>query len=583
MGSARRKSVGPHKDQPPPWCNVRFRFALALFAAILAGACILYFPALTGGFIFDDLSLPLAAGPGYHPLAGWLSNNRPILILSYGLNGILLGDRPLSYHVVNLLIHALNTCLVFLVLGRLLTMAGWMERRKVIAASIGTLVFLIHPLQTESVSYIAGRSESLASLFLLLAYVVFLNREGDSISWGRALAVLILFGIGVKTKESAVSLPGILFLTDVTWPRPFSLEGPRKNWRLYALMLPGAIVAAVGIFRMLATAETAGFAVTTFKWYQYAFTEARAIFTYLQLAVFPVGQALDHDFPTSLTITQHGALVYMALLAGLIWASVRWRRRYPLACFGFLMFLIGLAPTSSFVPIDDALVERRMYLPLVGLILIGCDLVERQKPSRPAVCGLVTAIALTFGGFCYSRNQLWGRPELLIALAAEDSQHNPRPLLNLTELLIKHNRCDLAVTYLRRAERILPGNYYVNASWGRALACLGRAEEGMQHLQLAAQMQPCSQVYLWIGLVYGQMGRSDDAGMALHKAVQLDPSSGTAHGALALWFESIHNFSAAEREYSTNVALDPEDATARLSLARVTRMKDTQPPANSFP
>jgi Tfp pilus assembly protein PilF len=583
MGGTSQKSVGPHKDKPPAWYNVRFRFALALVAAILTGACILYFPALTGQFIFDDLSLPLAAGPGYHPLTGWLSTNRPILILSYGLNGILLGDRPLSYHVVNLSIHAVNTCLVFLVLSRLLAMAGWMEKRKAIGASIGTLVFLIHPLQTESVSYISGRSESLASLFLLLAYVVFLYREGEAISWGRALAVLILFGIGVKTKESAVSLPGILFLTDVMWPRPFSWEGPRKNWRLYALMLPGAMVAAIGIFRMLTTAGTAGFSVATFTWYQYAFTEARAVFTYLQLAIFPVGQALDHDFPTSRSITQHGTLVYMALLAGLIWASVRWRRRYPLACFGFLMFLIFLAPTSSIVPIDDALVERRMYLPLVGLILIGSDLVERQKPSRPAVCGLVTAIALTFGGFCYARNRLWARPELLIALAAEDSQHNPRPLLNLAEVLIKHNRCDLALPYLRRAERILPRNYYVNVSWGRALACLGRAEEGMQHLQLAAQMQPCSQVYLWIGLVYGQMGRSDEAGTALHKAVQLDPSSGTAHGALALWYESIHNFSAAEREYSRNVALDPGDETARAGVARVTRMKDAQPPGNSFP
>lgn len=577
MGSTRQKSVGTHQAKPPTWCNVRFKVALALVAAILAGAYILYFPALSGEFVFDDLTLPLAAGPGNHPLAGWFSANRPILVLSYGLNGILLGDRPLSYHLVNLSIHAFNTCLVFLVLSRLLALAGWMEKRRVIAASIGSLVFLIHPLQTESVSYISGRSESLASLFLLLAYVVFLYR-GDSISWRRALAVLILFGIAVKTKENAVSLPAILFLTDVMWPRPFSLEGPRKNWRLYALMFPGAILAAVGIFRMLGTAATAGFSVSTFKWYQYAFTEARAIFTYIELTVVPIGQALDHDFPTSRTIMQHGALLYMILLAGLTWAAVRWRRSYPLACFGFLMFLIWLAPTSSIVPIDDPLVERRMYLPLVGLILIGCDLVERQKPSRPAVWGLVTVIALTFGGFCFARNQLWGKPELLIALAAENAHYNPRPLINLAEMLIKHNRCDLALPYLQRAERILPHNYYVNASWGRALACLGRTEEGMRHFQLAAQMHPCSQVFVWIGLLYGQMGRSDDAGTALRKAIRLDPDSGVAHGALALWYESIRDFSAAEREYGKNVALNPEDDTARLGLARVSRLKSTQPP-----
>jgi tetratricopeptide (TPR) repeat protein len=557
-------------------------FALVLVAVTLVASFILYSPALNGGFIFDDLSLPLVADKGYHPTS-WLTVGRPILMLSYRLNGILLGDRPLDYHVVNLLIHALNTCLVFLVLSRLLSMAGWKERRRRVGACIGSLVFLIHPLQTESVSYIAGRSESFASMFLLLAYVVFLYRREDGISWGRALAVIVLFGLGVKTKESAVSLPAILFLTDIMWPRAFSMQGPRKNWRLYALMLPGALLAIVGILRMLANAGTAGFSVATFTWYQYAFTEARAIFTYLKLAILPIGQMLDHDFPTSRTILQHGALFYMLLLAGLIFAAIRWRRRYPLACFGFLMFLIWLAPTSSVVPIDDALVERRMYLPLLGLILVACDLVERQKLRTPAVWGLVTAIALTFGSFCFARNKLWGKPELLIVLAAEDAQHNPRPLLNLAEVLIRHNRCDLAIPYLQRAERILPHNYYVNASWGRVLACLGRTDEGMQHLQLAAQMQPSSQVYLWIGLLYGQMGKSTEAGTALQTAVRLDPASGAAHGALALWYESIRDFAAAEKEYRMNVGLAPEDETARLSLARVRRTMNGEPPPGSNP
>jgi Flp pilus assembly protein TadD len=247
------------------------------------------------------------------------------------------------------------------------------------------------------------------------------------------------------------------------------------------------------------------------------------------------------------------------------------------------MFLIWLAPTSSVVPVDDALVERRMYLPLLGLILVGCDLVERLKLRTPAVWGLVTAITLMFGSFCFARNQLWGRPELLIVLSAEDAQHNPRPLINLAEVLIRHNRCDLAVPYLQRAERILPGNYYVNASWGRVLACLGRADEGMQHLQLAAQLQPCSQVYLWIGLLYGQMGKSEEAGTALQTAVRLDPASGAAHGALALWYESIRNFAAAENEYKLNVTLAPDDETARQNLERIRRMAKPEPPVGANP
>jgi tetratricopeptide (TPR) repeat protein len=176
-----------------------------------------------------------------------------------------------------------------------------------------------------------------------------------------------------------------------------------------------------------------------------------------------------------------------------------------------------------------------------------------------------------FAGFCYSRNQLWGKPELLIAMDAKDARNNPRPLINLSELLIKHNRCDLALPYLQRADRMLPGNYFVNASWGRALACLGYREEGLRRLQLAARIQPSSQVYLWIGLVYGEMGRSADAGSALQEAVRRDPESAAAHGALGLWYESTGNFPDAEREYRTNLWLDPKDQTARLSLERLNK------------
>ena len=384
------------------------KFLLAFGVASLLIALLLYFPALTGDFTFDDLSLPLVANPGVHPLANWTSGPRPVLILSYRLNGMLLGDRPASYHLVNLLIHVLNTCLVFLILERLLRKAGSTEREGRFSACVGALVFLIHPLQTESVSYIAGRSESLAALFVLLAYAVYLY-DSRAVSWGRALAVIGLFGVAVKTKENSISLAGVLLLTDVMWPKPLSLEGLRRNWRLYAIMLPGAGLAALMVFAMLARAGTAGFSVAKYKWYQYAFTEARAIFAYIRLAVAPIGQSLDHDFATSYSITDHGAVFYIAMLVTLVAAAILFRRRYPLACFGFLMFLTWLAPTSSIVPVDDALVERRMYLPLMGLILIGCEATRRWRLSRLALCGWVAAIGLTFGGLLSCAQPLVGQ------------------------------------------------------------------------------------------------------------------------------------------------------------------------------
>jgi hypothetical protein len=327
-------------DKPEQRFVLQHKLALALVVTAIAAAYFLYSPGLHGDFVLDDFTLPLGLAANRRPFSAFLGGLRPVLMISYWVNGRLWGDAPIGYHSVNVLIHLANSGLVFLVLNRLLSMAAWPVSRSKVAAAIGTLVFLIHPLQTESVSYIAGRSESLASLFLLLAYALFLYRRRQSISWPEAIGVLLLFGLAVKTKENAISLAGILFLTDIMWPNPFSWEGPRKNWRLYLLMLPGALVAAVATFRLLATAGSAGFSGATFKWYQYAFTEARAIFSYVRLALFPIGQSLDHDFATSHTIFERGAIVYMILLAGLVAAALLARRKYPLACFGLLMFLI---------------------------------------------------------------------------------------------------------------------------------------------------------------------------------------------------------------------------------------------------
>jgi Tfp pilus assembly protein PilF len=161
-------------------------------------------------------------------------------------------------------------------------------------------------------------------------------------------------------------------------------------------------------------------------------------------------------------------------------------------------------------------------------------------------------------------------------MAAAKAVYNPRPLLNFTEILIRHSRCDLAPSYLERAERTLPNNYYVNAAWGRTLACLGHFDQAIQRLQAAARLRPCSQVYEWMGLVYGQMGLLEQAGIVLKKAVELGPNSESAHGSLALWYEKINNFAAAEQEYRRALSLDHTDSWAQIALIRLREMKGEQ-------
>src|SRR5262245_22207098 len=259
---------------------------MAGIAALLLSA-ILYGPAMKGQFLFDDQGLPFQLTMARAPLRAWIGGTRPVLMFTYWMNYRLSGSDTGSYHVFNLLIHVVNTTLVFLILVRLLELAGWTRERVRNAAILGAGVFLVHPLATESVSYIAGRSESLAALFVLAAYTIFLYRRNNGISWLASLIVVVLFGLGAATKENAVALAGLFILTDWLFP-------PRRNWRLYVLLAPGAIFAAGFILNALLHGGNAGFSIREFTWYQYAFTEARAILVYIRMAVLPFGQSLDH-------------------------------------------------------------------------------------------------------------------------------------------------------------------------------------------------------------------------------------------------------------------------------------------------
>jgi len=536
-------------------------------AATVVGAA-LYSPALHGGFVFDDDTLPFRTGIHDASLGAWLTGVRPFLMFSYWVNYRIAGEDPYSYHVLNLVVHAINTSLVFMVLLRLLSLAGWCRSKGYAAAVLGATVFLIHPLATESVSYIAGRSESLAALFMLLAYVVFLGGSSKPLSWKRSILVLMLFGVAVATKEHAVAFAGVLLLTDLSWPRPFSIEGVRRNYRLYLLMTPGILLAVAWVARVLKGAETAGFSFKDFTWYQYAFTQARAIFVYIRLAVIPLGQSVDHDFPVSRTVTDYGAIFCMALLVALVLTAILFRVRYPLACFGLLLFLILLAPTSSVIPIADPLVERRMYLPMVGLILIACQLLSRMEWSSGLV-SLVVVMLMTFGCLCYQRNRLWGKPEQVWASAAQESTSKGRPYLGLAESLIAGNHCADAIPYLERGEQLMPRDFAIQLAWGKVLECQGKREDALKRLVRAAEILPNSIVYQLIGLLCSEMGRTEGAGAALRKAEQLAPGNSAAHSALGLWYESVGNAAEAEREYRAALAIYAYSTEAQAGLARI--------------
>jgi Flp pilus assembly protein TadD len=215
-------------------------------------------------------------------------------------------------------------------------------------------------------------------------------------------------------------------------------------------------------------------------------------------------------------------------------------------------------------------------LPLFGLILIGCELSQHLRLPSPVRWTAASTSLLVLGAACYERNQAWSRPSELFMDAASRSTRNARPYLNLTEMLVRERRCELAPPFLERAERLFPHDARVQVAWSWALECLGRPNDALRKLMVARDRDPSPRIYEQIGFLYGEMGRVDEAGQTLREAVARYPNAATTHDALAFWHESTGDLNQAEAEYRKSLSLDDHDANARLGLMRVLSKRRAQ-------
>ncbi len=371
---------------------------------------------------------------------------RPLLMFSFWLNfQQSAAESTFGYHLVNLFLHFFNSIFIFLAVRKILSWASLEEQNARILSFFAAGLFLLHPAQTESVSYIASRSETLSVFFVLAAFVVFLYRRTAALSISRILCVLVLFAAAGLSKEHTAVLPAVFILTDYYWNFEFSPSVIWRNWKLYVPIVIGGGIASVRILAILRNNPTAGFQIEDLPWYQYFFTEWRVIWDYVRLFFIPVGQNLDPDVDISRNILAHGAFLG---LAGLLIVSVLawiYRRRFPLASYGWFVWLILLAPTSSLVPIRDPMAERRMYLPFIGLLFITVEFLRRWKVSRNALIGALALVLVVEGALTYQRNLLWGNAVDIWKDTVSKSPAKYRPSFQLARVEYDAGACSDAV------------------------------------------------------------------------------------------------------------------------------------------
>jgi protein O-mannosyl-transferase len=560
---------------------------------IALAALAVYHNTFSVPFLFDDSTSIVKDNPTIRhlwpvwralapPSGGLTVSARPLVNLSLAINYAISGMSVWSYHAFNLIIHILAGVTLFGVLRRtflLPRLRGRFGRAHASLALGAALIWTVHPLQTESVTYVVQRAESLSGLFYLLTlYCVIRGAEASRPGiWYLAAVGSCL--AGMASKEVMATAPLIVLLYDKVFLSGSFRSALRRRSGLY-----GALAATWGLLGWLAISAggrggTAGFEAGI-VWWKYALTQFGAIVHYLRLSVFPHPLVLDYGralVTRPIEIWPYAGLVLL-LLASSVLALVR----RPAAGFLGLWFFATLAPTSSVIPVaTQTMAEHRMYLALAAVVVMAMAstyawwdrlLVKRKSSGsglRIVVPGVALAIVVALlGSATIARNRDYRSALSIWQDTVHNRPNNPRAHANLGETLTALGKTGDAVTEFNRALEIDPDFVEAHSNLGMILASLGRTEEAVSHYERALRINPNSAPAQYnLGMALAGMGRTEDAARHFERVLQIKPDFSDADYRLGVVLEGLGATTDAVKHYERAISLMPNNAGACNNLA----------------
>jgi tetratricopeptide (TPR) repeat protein len=545
-------------------------------ALIVAAGIWAYANSFSGAFVFDDTPA-IVENPHIRslwPLTRAMSapaqvtvSGRPIAALSFAVNyalappevrgvmtptgsGATFGvdarfTRNLwGYHAFNLAIHLAAALVVFGVVRRTLMSPRLRDRFAGASTPLAfavALLWIVHPLHTESVTYLVQRVESLMGLFYLLTLYCAIRAWAETeSSAGRrwSIAAIAACASGMGTKEVMVSAPLVVAVWDFVF-----LSGPRPKaqgqtrWLLYLALASTWVIVAI-LVAIEPRGRSVGFGLEGWTAWSYLLTQSQVIVHYLTLAVAPVTIVIDYGWPRVTSLAQVWPQV-LGLSVAVALTIIAVVRRQPVGFAGAAFFLI-LAPSSSVLPIvTEIAAEHRMYLPLapvVATIVIGIYGIALRRlallPARhwarraaPSV-GLLAigVIAVVFGVMTRQRNLDYVSQEVLWRDAIQKRPANPRARITYGLELLKQGRQAEAETQLRTAVSLDEGNASAQLNLGVVLCSARKFDEGIGRLERALALNPeYTQVYGNLGEAYASQGRMQPALKYFLLALQKEP------------------------------------------------------------
>lgn len=534
--------------RPMNWFK-RYLLPVSIIAAL---AIVIYAPNGTNKLFWDDddwiVNNPMVHSFSGANLKGMFTQNalagigaqsnyyRPFLFLTFAANYATGGINPVGYHLVSDLLHLANGILVFYLLNAVLKRR---DEKFSWVALLSSILFVIHPLQTEAVTYVAGRGDPLAAFFMLGALALWYKAERRLLSWNHWLRFLSYgsLALALLSRETAIVFPGLLFIFYLAFlSREHFVRGVITSLKKAAPYT--GIVAVYGILRLtvLNFANTLNFYTAQNVYSEHLLvrlmTFMHALAVYLRLLVWPTGLHMERTVPIhqSLMDWQVWPMV-IALIALAGWVIYLYRTSrsshrdltiYRLWLFGVGWFFIALAPMMGITPINAILYEHWLYLPMIGfwVLIIGSLqlLWERIKSYELKRSFLVVSLAVFagFGAFfaaqAVSRNLLWGNAVAFYSDILKYEPTNVKINNNLANLYNQEGQPDLAMASYQRAiaaNDVFPQPYY---NLGTMLEARGDLAGAINLYQQAlSRDQEFFFAYARLVTAYSTMGRYQDA------------------------------------------------------------------------
>ncbi len=557
----------------------RSRFPVWLMAALLALVTIaVYWPATRCDFVnFDDPDY-VTANP--HVQGGlnwegvkWAFGNTeqasywaPLMWLSHMLACQFFGLNAWGHHLINVLLHAANTALVFLVFQRM-TRATW--RSLILAALFGW-----HPLRVESVAWVTERKDVLSTLFWMLtlfAYAKFVesSRVRDSKSKVWYAVALAMFGFGLMSKAMLVTMPCVLLLLDY-WP--LERFKPGRAWQLVVEKIPFFALAAVaGVVTFVVQKQ--GGAVKTLENLPIEARAGNALISYcryLGKMFWPTDLAVFYPHPGYWPLEK--VLLAGVFLCGISVFLFMARRRYPVLLMGWLWFVGTLVPVIQLVQSGgQAMADRFTYVPSLGVwitIIWGAyELTGRWRCRKTALAVLGSAAILLC--LALTRQQLgyWKDSETLFRHTIAVTENNYLARKVFGDALCEKGRTGEAVSQFQEALRLKPGYVPAHISLGIALLNQGHADGAISQFQEALRLNPDdARAHNNLGNALDKNGQTGAAISQYQETIRLKPDDFGARYNLGIALLSQGQTGAAISQFQEALRLKPDDADARINL-----------------